>query len=135
MEARGSDRFAIREIGLSVEAHPDFRPQADVAIIDSIDGNPYFAERFHLVAEVLSDSNTPEFISTKRARYADHPDCLYVLIISQSDFAVEIWSRAEGWKGEVLRSPEDRIELPEFGFSCAVRDLYARTDLMRRRPS
>jgi len=134
LEASGSEQFAIREIGLSVEAHPGFRPQADVAIIDSIEGNPYFAERFYLVAEVLSDSNTPEFISTKRLRYADHPDCLHVLIISQNDFAVEIWSRSNGWQGRVLRSPEDRIDLPEVGFSCAVGDLYSRTDLMRRRP-
>ncbi|MCE7026793.1 Uma2 family endonuclease [Jiella avicenniae] len=135
LEAKSPDRFAIREVGLAVPAHPGFRPQADLAIIDTIEGNPYFAERFHLVAEVLSDSNTPEFISTKRLRYADHPDCLYVLIISQSDFAVEIWSRSKNWQGQVLRSPDDRIALPEFGFSCAVQDLYVRTDLMRRRSS
>lgn len=134
LEARESDRFAIREIGLSVAAHPGFRPQADVAIIDSIEGNPYFAERFYLAAEVLSESNTSEFISIKRARYSDHPDCLHVLIISQSDFGVEIWSRSSGWQGRVLRSADDRIDLPEFGFSCAVGDLYERTDLMRRHP-
>ncbi|MCQ0987247.1 Uma2 family endonuclease [Jiella marina] len=125
---------AMREIGLAVEAHSDFRPQADVAVVDREPNGVYFAERFYLVAEVLSDSNTPEFISTKRLRYADHPDCLHVLIISQNDFAVEIWSRSNGWQGRVLRSPEDRIDLPEFGFSCAVGDLYSRTDLMRRRP-
>ncbi|TFF27117.1 Uma2 family endonuclease [Jiella endophytica] len=125
---------AMREIGLAVEAHPDFRPQADVAVVDREPNGVYFAERFYLAAEVLSDSNTSEFISIKRARYSDHPDCLHVLIISQSDFGVEIWSRSSGWQGRVLRSADDRIDLPEFGFSCAVGDLYERTDLMRRHP-
>ena len=53
------------------------------------------------------------------------------LILSQTDIAVEVWSRSNDWKGLVFRSPDDRIDLPEFGFSCAVRDLYARTDLAR----
>ncbi|MBO0904171.1 Uma2 family endonuclease [Jiella sonneratiae] len=133
LETQASKLFAIREIGLAVEDKPSFRPQADVAVIDDDHGdNPYFAERFYLVAEVLSDSNTREFISTKRLRYADHADCLHVLIISQADFAVEIWSRSNGWQGRVLRSPEDLVELPEFGFTCRVVDIYARTDLVRR---
>ncbi|MEC5291077.1 Uma2 family endonuclease [Aurantimonas sp. C2-6-R+9] len=129
LEAKGSKLFAIREIGLAVEGHPNFRPQADVAVIDDIGANPYFAERFHLVAEVLSDSNTHEYIHTKRLRYADHPDCLHILILSQTDMAVEVWSRSDDWRGRIFRSPDDRIELPEFGFSCAVGDLYARTSI------
>ncbi|MCB8838437.1 Uma2 family endonuclease [Aurantimonas sp. VKM B-3413] len=130
LESQGSKMFAIREIGLAVEDRPSFRPQADVAVIDDDHGdNPYFAERFYLVAEVLSDSNTLEYVSTKRLRYTEHSGCLYVLILSQADRAVEIWSRGEGWQGRVYRSPDDRIDLPEFGFSCALRDLYARTDL------
>jgi hypothetical protein len=50
-----------------------------------------------------------------------------VLIIAQEDFAVEVWSRSDDWKGRVYRSPDDRIELPEFGFSCTVADLYRGT--------
>ena len=130
LESQASKMFAIREIGLAVEDRPSFRPQADVAVIDDDHGdNPYFAERFYLVAEVLSDSNTLEYVSAKRLRYTEHSGCLYVLILSQADKAVEIWSRGEGWQGRVYRSPDDRIDLPEFGFSCALRDLYARTDL------
>lgn len=130
LEAQASKLFAIREIGLAIAHKPTFRPQADVAVIDEEHGdNPFFAERFHLVAEVLSASNTREYISTKRLHYAEHGDCLYVLILSQTDRAVEVWSRASGWQGRVYRSPDDRIDLPEFGFSCFLRDLYARTDL------
>ncbi|HDZ72753.1 MAG TPA: Uma2 family endonuclease [Aurantimonas coralicida] len=123
------DLDAMREIGLAVPAHPGFRPQVDVAIVDRIPTGVYFAERFYLAGEVLSDTNTRDYISTKRLRYADPPDCLHILILSQTDMAVEVWSRTNDWQGRVFRSPEDRIELPEFGFACTVRDLYARTDL------
>ena len=130
LEAQTSKLFAIREIGLALEGNPTFRPQADVAVIDNDHGeNPYFAERFYFAAEVLSESNTREYISTKRLRYAEHPLCLYVLILSQTYKAVEVWSRSNEWKGLVYRSPDDRIDLPEFGFSCFLRELYARTDL------
>ena len=130
LEAQGSRLFAIREVGLAIEDRPSFRPQADVAIIDEDNGdNPYFAERFYLAAEILSASNTHEYISAKRVHYAAHPDCLHILIVSQSDLAAEVWSRSNGWKGLVFRSPDDLITLPEFGFSCRLKDLYARTDL------
>lgn len=130
LSSRNSSLFAIREIGLAIQDQPNFRPQADVAVIDDRSGeNPYFAERFYLAAEVLSDSNTHEYISTKRLRYAEHPDCLHVLILSQTDRAIEVWSRSNEWQGLVYRSPEDRIDLPEFGFTCRLADLYARTDL------
>ncbi|WP_349941303.1 Uma2 family endonuclease [Fulvimarina sp. MAC8] len=130
LEASRSELDALREVGLSVEAHPGFRPQADLAIIDRMPNGTYFAERFYLAAEILSASNTTEFISNKRARYADHPSCLYVLIVSQADIAVEVWSRNEDWKGRVFRSLNDRIDLPEFGFSVLLSDLYAWTDLV-----
>lgn len=129
LETARPDLDAMREIGLSVPAHPGFRPQVDVAVIDRQPAGIYFAERFYLAAEVLSDANTPDFISTKRLRYADHPDCLHVLILSQTDRAIEVWSRSNGWQGLVYRSPDDRIDFPEFGFSCRLVDLYARTDL------
>lgn len=130
LDANRPDLDALREIGLAVEAHPDFRPQADLAIIDRVPNGTYFADRFYLAAEILSASNTTEFISAKRARYADHPSCLHVLIVSQTDIAVEVWSRTENWKGRVFRSPEDRIDLPEFGFSATLKDIYSWTDLV-----
>ncbi|MBO0663928.1 Uma2 family endonuclease [Jiella sp. MQZ9-1] len=130
LERQGTKRFAIREIGLAVETRPDFRPQADVGVIDDhLGDNPYFAERFYLAAEVLSDANTAEYIATKRLRYAEHAECLYVLILSQTECMVEVWARLDEWRGRVYRALDDRIELPEFGFSCELGALYARTQL------
>jgi Uma2 family endonuclease len=121
------DAVAMHEVAVRVEAHPDFRAITDVAVVDFEVEDELYGTGFYLAAEVMSESNTREFISRKRTIYAAAPDCLYVLILSQDDFAVEIWSRADGWKGHVYRSPDDLIELPEFGFSCRVADLYRGT--------
>ena len=119
----------MQEIGLRVEKHPDTRLVADVAVVDFEVEDVLYCTGFYLAAEVLSDSNTLEHISRKREIYADAPGCLHVLIVSQKDFAVEVWSRADDWKGHVYRSPNDSIELPEFGLSCRVADLYRGTQV------
>lgn len=128
LERQRPELLAIHEIGLRIETASDFRPVADVAVIDVAAENALYVERFYLAAEILSDTNTHEHISRKRQLYADAPDCLHVLIISQlisqRDYAVEVRARSDVWKGRVFRSPDDRIELPDFGFSCLLRDLY-----------
>ena len=121
------DVIAMHEVAVRVEAFPEFRAIADVAVIDSDVDDEVYGTGFHMAAEVLSDSNTREFISRKRAIYAASPNCLHVLIISQKEFAVEVWSRSDDWKGRVFRSPDDLIELSEFGLSCRVADLYRGT--------
>ncbi|MBP0614634.1 Uma2 family endonuclease [Jiella mangrovi] len=128
----GSPLIPVHEVGLAVESVSDFRPIADLVVIDPGDiGRQIYATRFFLVAEVVSQSNTSDHISTKRKLYAQLPDCQHVLILSQTDLAVEVWSRSRNWEGRVYRSPDDRIELPEFGFSCSVDEIYAHTDLLR----
>jgi Uma2 family endonuclease len=121
------DLAALQEVAVRVEDFPDFLAVADVAVIDSEVEDVVYGTGFYLAAEVLSESNTREFISRKRSIYAASPGCLHVLVISQKEFAVEVWSRSDGWKGRIYRSPEDLIELPEFGFFCRVADLYRGT--------
>ncbi len=121
------DLIAMQEIAVRLDSHPDFLAVADVAIVNFDVEDVVYEAGFHLAAEVLSDSNTHEFISRKRELYAEAPLCQHVLILSQKDFGVEVWSRSNDWKGRVFRSPGDLIELPEFGFSCRVADLYRGT--------
>ena len=121
------DLVALYESGLRIEGVPAFLPVPDLLVVDSPVGEGSYAERFYLTAEVLSDSNTEEYISLKVQRYAQHPDNFYSLIISQREPCVEVWSRARDWKGIVLRSPDEALDLPEFGFRCLVRDLYRGT--------
>ena len=129
LAARRPEMIAMQEVGLRVDKHPDTRIVADVAVVDFEVQDVLYGTDFYLAAEVLSDSNTREHISRKREIYADAPLCLHVLIVSQKDFAVEVWSRSDGWKGRVFRSPNDSIELIEFGFSCRVADLYRGTQV------
>jgi len=124
---RRPDLVALQEVAVRLDRQPDFLAVADVAIVDFEVDDVVYETGFHLAAEVLSGSNTHEFISRKRELYAEAPLCQHVLIISQTEFAVEVWSRSNGWQGRIFRSPEDVIDLPEFGFSCRVADLYRGT--------
>jgi Uma2 family endonuclease len=124
LDRQRPDLLAIHEIGLRIEAAPDFRPVADVAVIDASAENAVYVERFLLAAEITSESNTREHIGRKRELYASAPDCLYVLILSQRDYAVEVWARADDWQGRIFRSADDTVDLPDLGFSCRVADLY-----------
>ncbi len=123
------DLVALYESGLRIEGVPAFLPVPDLLVVDTPVGEGSYADRFYLTAEILSDSNTEEYISLKVQRYAQHPHNLHSLIVSQREICVEVWSRAKDWKGFVLRSTDDLLELPEFGFRCALRDLYRGTPL------
>jgi Uma2 family endonuclease len=127
LEEHRPDLVALQEIGIRSNEHENFLAVADVAVVDAPVENDVYGTRFYLAAEIVSDSNTHESISRKRTIYAASPDCLHVLILSQKEFAVEVWSRSHDWKGRIYRSPDDLIELPEFGFSCRVADLYRGT--------
>jgi Uma2 family endonuclease len=129
LERNRPELAVLYESGLRIEGVPAFLPVPDLLVIDQPVGEGSYADRFYLTAEILSDSNTQEYMSLKIERYAQHPANLYSLIIGQKDFYLELWSRAEAWKGRVMRSGEDTLELPELGFRCALRDLYRGTPL------
>ena len=125
------DLYAYQEIGLMVPDVASFRPEADVAVLDSSsdgDDEPY-ADRFYLVAEVLSDSNTDKDIAVKRQRYLQHPDNLYFVLIEQKQVRLEVLARASGWETIVLDCHEDTLDLAEFGLRIGVGSLYRGTPL------
>ena len=129
LERNRPELIALYESGLRIEGVPAFLPVPDLLVVDQPVGEGSYADRFYLTAEILSDSNTQEYMSLKVERYAQHPENLYSLIIGQKDFHCEVWSRASGWKGVVLRSGDDVLDLPEFGFRCELRALYRGTPL------
>ena len=120
---------AVSGGGILVEGYPQFRPQPDVVVVDRGLNETLYADRFYLAAEVLSESNTPEYIGLKVERYKQNPHNLYTLVVAQREVRVDFLSRANDWQPLILRSPDDVLELPEFGFRCAVRDLYRGTPL------
>jgi Uma2 family endonuclease len=125
------DLYAYQEVGLMVPDVTSFRPEADVAVLDSsidVDDVPY-AGRFYLVAEVLSDSNTDKDIAAKSRRYVQHPENLYFLLIQQKQVRVEMRARAAGWEPIVVEGLDAVLELPEWGFRATLAHLYRGTSL------
>jgi Uma2 family endonuclease len=127
--ARRSDLYACLRVGLIVPGAELFRPQADVAVLDGIADYESYADRFYLVAEVLSDSDTDKDIAVKRQRYLQHPDNLYFVLLEQKRMRCEVLARAAGWQTVSLEGPSAVLELPEFGFRKALSELYRGTPL------
>ena len=117
----------LQDIGVRIPGHEAFLPVPDLVVAGALAPTGSYLDSFYLAAEVLSPSNTPEHVSLKVRRYSEHPDNLYTLVIDQTGMRCEVWSREEGWRGQVLRGPENVIVLREFGFRCALWELYRNT--------
>ena len=127
--AQGRDLFAYSDVGLRSPGVRNFQPEPDVAVVPGVAGYDLYSERFQLVAEVLSPSNTRTEIDLKLRRYREAPDNLYAVVIEPREFLVEIYARHSGWQPAILKRADDLIEMPEFGLSCRVDDLYRGTPL------
>jgi Uma2 family endonuclease len=128
-EAQRRDLFAYQEIAVRVPGVTTFQPEPDVVVAPSPASYDLFVEDFRLIAEILSPSNTRSEVELKLRRYREASENLYALPIETREFHVEIFARSRGWQAVILTDPDDRIELPEFGSSCAVSDLYRGTPL------
>jgi Uma2 family endonuclease len=124
-----ADLAIVPRICVTIPNRSAFMSEVDVAIIDSPVPEGFYAETLYLAAEVLDTSSEDEFIPLKLKRYAEHPSNLYSLVIARHEICAVLQSRKSGWNSIVLRSGNDVVELPEFGFRCAVRDLYRGTPL------
>jgi Uma2 family endonuclease len=127
--ARRPEFSALQEVGLIVPEAELFRPEADVAVFDGIADYESYSDKFYLVAEILSDSNTDKDIAVKRHRYLQHPDNRYFILIEQKRIRVEVLARAAGWQPQILLAPDDILQLPHFGFAVEVSALYRGTPL------
>ena len=125
--------FAYHEIAIRLPGVLNFQPEPDVVVTPDSPGYELFVENFRLVAEILSASNTRTEIDLKLRRYREASGNFYALVIEPREFLVEIYARNRGWVPLILKSPDDPIEMPEFGLRCSVRDLYHRTPLDQRR--
>jgi Uma2 family endonuclease len=121
--------FAFQEVGLIVPEAELFRPEADVAVLDAMADYESYANKFYLVAEILSDSNTDKDIAVKRQRYLQHPDNLYFLLVEQKRVRAEMLSRTASWKPVVLEGPDAELMIPEWRFRARLADLYRGTPL------
>jgi Uma2 family endonuclease len=130
--AQHLDLYALPDVGIRSPGVRNFQPEPDVVVVPGMVDFDYYSERYQLVAEVLSPSNTRVEIDLKVRRYCEAPDNLYAVVIDPRAFVVEIYAKSRKWEPMVLEHPDDAIEMPEFGLRCLVADLYRGTPLDRR---
>ena len=132
--ARSPDRAAYQCVGLNLgPIVENYDPEPDVVIIDVEEGSDErYADRFYLIAEVVSASDRPK-VEGKREIYKLHGACNCILTIRQDRHEVRIdLLTGNGWTTQVLARPTDELSLPEFGFRCTLADLYRGTPLQAR---
>ena len=130
---KGLDLLVLNEIGVRVSGVANFLPRPDVVVFPEILGDEIYADRFFLVAEVLSPSNTKSLIAQKLRRYKAHPDNLYCVVIDSRRPWLQVHACRSGWVPTTLNDPAAVLDLPEFALRCTVGDLYHRTPLDPKR--
>ena len=126
---RNLDLFAYISTGVRNPGIRNFQPEPGVVVVPGVSGYDLYSENFRLVAEVLSPSNTRVEIDLKLRRYREAPDNLYAVVIEPREFVAEIYAKRANWQPARLARAEDPIDMPEFGLSCRVVDLYRGTPL------
>jgi Uma2 family endonuclease len=120
---------AYQAIGINIVSTVPYDPEPDVAVIrEDENPDPRYADRFYLVAEVLSESDKG-IIESKRDIYRAHPSCMCILLVRQDRVEITVDRRAaDGWRSQVLLAA-DELAVPEFGLACPVGDVYRDTPL------
>jgi Uma2 family endonuclease len=126
---QGRPMFALPGAGVRNPGLRNFQPVPDVVVIPGPVSYDLFSERFLLVAEILSPSNTRTEIDVKLRRYREAPHNLYAMVVEPREFFVEIYARSRDWEPSTLKQPDDPIEMPELGLLCRIVDLYRGTPL------
>ena len=127
-------RAAYQRVGLNLgPVVENYDPEPDVVVIDVEEGSDErYADRFYLIAEVVSASDRPT-IEGKREIYKRHEACNCMLTIRQDRHEVRLDLRTgTTWTTHVLARPDDELILTEFGLRCTVADLYRGTPLQAR---
>jgi Uma2 family endonuclease len=125
------DLFAFENVGLRIPGVRDFNPQPDIAVCDIKLAKEHYADRFFFVAEVISPSNTAEMIERKLELYRRHPENLYSVTVDQDSVHVTLYVREKGGERTDLRSLDDVLRLPAFGFEATLAEIYDGTPLGR----
>jgi Uma2 family endonuclease len=129
-ESVASNLQAICDIAVRNTGANDFQPIPDIVVIPGLAGTEGWRDNYRLVAEVTSPSNSRREIDAKLERYKLAQDNRYILLIDSRQIAVEVLAKAEDWRSQRFNKLADKIELPEFKFSCHVGDLYRLTYLV-----
>src|SRR6516164_9013672 len=108
------DLFAYPRAGVRSPGVRNFQPEPDVVVVPGVAGYDLYSERFQLVAEVLSPTNTRREIELKLRRYRETPGNLYAVVIEPREIRVVIYAKRNEWQPVSLTKPDDLIEMQEF---------------------
>ena len=124
LRGRNPTLVAYQAIGVNVVSTVPYDPEPDIAVIrEEENSDPRYADRFYLVAEVLSDSDK-DIIEGKRDIYRAHPSCTCILLVRQDRVEITVEHRtSDGWRSQILRAG-DELTLPEFGLTCPIAAVY-----------
>ena len=128
------ERAAYQRVGLNLgPVVENYDPEPDVVVIDVAESSDErYANRFYLVAEVVSASDRPK-IEGKREIYKLHAACNCILTIQQDRHELRVDRRAgNAWTTQILTRPADELALTDFGLRCTLADLYRGTPLQTR---
>jgi Uma2 family endonuclease len=123
------DLFAYFDVGIRNTGVRTFQPEPDVVVAPDVAAYNLYSERYQLVAEVLSPTNTHREINLKLRHYREAADNLYAVVIEPREYLVEIHAKSRNWQPTKLTQADDPLEMPEFGLTCRVGDLYRGTPL------
>ena len=133
-------RLAQQRPGLELAGSGDYRPEPDLAVMDS-DYQPdqRYLTRAYLLAEIASTTDRDSVpgrreakLDAKRRIYRAHDACEAILSVEQDRMEALVELRTDrGWMERRLSGPDAELALPSFGLRCRLGDLYEHTPIGR----
>lgn len=78
-----------------------------------------------LLIEVDSNSTRSKDFHEKRPHYTKIPSLLYYLLVSQTEYRVEVFERTiDFWKYKIIEGVESIVELPLLSINLPLTDIY-----------
>jgi Uma2 family endonuclease len=113
-------------------ANQDLFYYPDVMVVcDPRDTDPY-AKRFpKILVEVLSPETERTDRREKFWSYIQTETLEEYVLVAQDKMEVTVFRRAKQWAGEILRQPDQLLQLPSIGFSLSLSAVYEGVNLGR----
>ncbi len=127
--AKDTTWIPLLGIGTRVPASPKSLPQPDVFVQEGPAGATPVTDDAAVIFEVLSKSNTKADQAWRKRVYASVPNCAHYVTVSLKSVEVTLFSRANGWRGDVHVKLTDALDLAAIGVTMPLADIYLFTPL------
>ncbi len=103
--------------------YPDIIYTCDLADLENDMG--VWVNSPSLLIEVDSNSTRSKDFHEKRPHYTKIPSLLYYLLVSQTEYRVEVFERTiDFWKYKIIEGVESIVELPLLSINLPLTDIY-----------